>query len=170
MELTESLMTFFKTTAEALKGASRRLFMARAVEELGRGGQAKAMRELGWSQWSITKGRHELASGVACLDAFHLRGRRSVEARLPHLLDDLRAIVDGQSQTDPKFRSQRLYIRLSVEEVRRQLIAQKGYTDAELPKREALRLRLNDLGYYPQKVAKTRPKKRFPKPTPFSID
>ena len=87
---------------------------------------------------------------------------------LPRLLDDIRAIVDGQSQTDPQFRTQRLYTRLSVEEVRRQLIAQKGYTSANCPGRETLRLRLNALGYYPQRVAKTRPKKRLPRPTPSS--
>ena len=85
-------------------------------------------------------------------------------AHLPRLLDDIRAIVDGQSQTDPQFRNQRLYTRLSVEEVRRQLIAQKDYTSANCPKRETLRLRLNALGYHPQRVAK----KRSPKPTPSS--
>lgn len=168
MELTESLKTLFTVTAAALKGASRRVFMARTVQELGRGGQTLAMRELGWSEWSIRKGRRELASGLVCVDAFHLRGRRPVEAHLPGLLDDIRAIVDGQSQTDPQFRNQRLYTRLSALEVRRQLIAQKGYTSEKCPQRETLRLRLNALGYYPQRVAKTRPKKRLPRPTPSS--
>ena len=149
-----------------MKGAAQRVFMARAVQELGRGGQATAMRELGRSEWSIRKGLRELASGLVCVDAFHLRGRRPVEARLPGLLDDLRAVVDGQSQTDPQFRNQRLYTRLSVEEVRRQLIVQKGYSHENGPKRETLRLRLNQLGCYPQRVAKTRPKKRLPKPMP----
>ena len=91
-------------------------------------------------------------------------GARVYGAHLPRLLDDIRAIVDGQSQTDPQFRNQRLYTRLSVEEVRRQLIAQKDYTSANCPKRETLRLRLNALGYHPQRVAK----KRSPKPTPSS--
>jgi hypothetical protein len=91
------------------------------------------MRELGWSEWSIRKGRRELASGLVCVDAFDLRGRRPVEARLPKLSDDIRAIVDAQSQTDPQFRTRRLYTRLSVEEVRRQLIAQKGYTNENCP-------------------------------------
>ena len=39
----------------------------------------------------------------------------------PTLLDDIRAIVDSQSQTDPQFRTTRLYTRLSAAEVRRQL-------------------------------------------------
>ncbi|CDS51657.1 FIG137360: hypothetical protein [Polaromonas sp. CG9_12] len=102
------------------------------------------------------------------MEAFHLRGRRPVEAHLPRLLDDIGAIVDGQSQTDPQFRNQRLYTRLSVEEVHRQLIAQKGYTSQSCPKHETLRLRLNALGYYPQRVAKTRPKKILPRPTSSS--
>jgi hypothetical protein len=49
--------------------------------------------------------------------------------------------------------------------VRRQLIALKGYSDAELPTVQTIMTKLNALGYYPQKVAKSEPKKRFPKQT-----
>jgi hypothetical protein len=35
-----------------------------------------------------------------CLAAFSARGRKRAAVHLPHLLEDLRAIVDGQSQTD----------------------------------------------------------------------
>ena len=55
--------------------------------------------------------------------------------------------------------SQRLYTRLSAAEVRRQLIVQKGYRDAELPTAEVIRQRLNQLGYRLQRVAKTKPQK-----------
>lgn len=94
-----------------------------------------------------------------------MRGAKPVELKLPNLRTDIRAIVDGQSQTDPQFRNQRLYTRLSVQELRRQLMAQKGYTAEELPQRETLRKRLGEMGYHPQTVAKTRPKKNLPKPT-----
>jgi hypothetical protein len=49
--------------------------------------------------------------------------------------------------------------------VRRQLIAQKGYTDAELPSAATIGAKLNTLGYYPQTVAKSRPQKKSLKPT-----
>ena len=52
--------------------------------------------------------------------------------------------------------------------MRHQLIAQKGYTDAQLPTVQTITTKLNALGYYPQKVAKSEPKKRSQKPTPFS--
>ena len=108
---------------------------------------------------------HELDSGVICVDAFALRGRKRAEEHLPNLLTDIQAIVDSQSQTDPQFRTNRLYTRLTAAEVRRQLIAQKGYTDAELPTAETIGTKLNALGYYPQKVAKTQPQKKSQKLT-----
>jgi len=168
MELTESLTGLFKATAQQLRGSARRLFMARTVRELGPGGQSVAERELGWNRETIRKGLHELSSGITCLDAFGLRGRKPAEAHLPHLLEDIRALVDSQSQADPQFRSRRLYTRLSAPEVRRQLIAQYGYTDEALPTAETIGVKLNTLGYILKKVAKTHPQKRSPRPTPSS--
>ena len=168
MEQTESLKALFRDTAKQLRGSARRVFMARTVRELGPGGQSVAERDLGWNRGTIRKGLHELTSGFTCADAFALRGRKRAEAHLPRLLEDIRAIVDGQSQADPQFRSRRLYTRLTAAEVRRQLIAQKGYTDAELPTRETIAVKLNALGYSPKRVAKTQPQKRSPRRTPFS--
>jgi len=140
--------------------------MARTVKELGPGGQRRAERELGWNRATIRTGAHELESGFICLDNFAARGRKRAEDHLPNLLTDIAAIVDSQSQADPQFRTKRLYSRLDAAEVRRQLIAQKGYTDAELPTGNTITTKLNTLGYYPQKVAKSEPKKRSRKPTP----
>jgi hypothetical protein len=153
MELTDSLKTLLIETAKSLKGSARRLLMARTVKELGPGGQQRAARELRWGRMTIRKGMRELASGVSCIDAFSLRGRKRAEEHLPNLLTDLRALVDSQSQADPQFRSQRLYTRLTATEVRRQLIAPKGYLEATLPTAETIGTKLNALGYFPRKVA-----------------
>src|SRR5712692_8571782 len=133
MELTDSLKALFVETARSLQGSARRLFMARTVKELGSGGQRRAERELGWSRVTIRKGTHALESGFTCLDAFAARGRKRVEAHLPTLLPDIKAIVDSQSQADPQFRTNRLSTRVSAVEVRRQLLAHKGYADDALP-------------------------------------
>src|SRR6478609_568497 len=101
MELTAPVKALLREAAQALTGSERRRFLARTVEELGPGGQRRAERELGWSRVTIRKGQRELASGVTCLDAFALRGRKRAEAHLPDLLTDIAAIADGQSQTDP---------------------------------------------------------------------
>src|SRR4028118_556220 len=125
MELTDSVKHLLIETAKFLKGSARRLFMARTVKELGPGGQRRAAHELDWGRMTIRKGMHELDSGLTCLDAFSLRGRKRAEEHLPNLLRDLQALVDGQSQTDPQFRTTRLYTRLTAAEVRRQLVVQK---------------------------------------------
>ena len=168
MHLSDSLKTLFRETAETLKGHARRRFLAQTVKELGSGGQRRAERELGWNRETIRKGMHELDSGLICVDNFAARGRKRAEEHLPNLLIDIASIVDSQSQADPQFRTRRLYTRLDAAEVRRQLLAQHGYTDAELPTVQTMTSKLNGLGYYPQKVAKSEPKKRSPKPTPSS--
>lgn len=159
MELTDELKTTYRDTAKALKGSHRRVFMAGIVKALGRGGQSRAARELGWCRDTIRKGMRELESGHRQVDNLSARGRKKAEAKLPQLLADIRAIVDGQSQADPTFQSVRLYTRLSAAEVRRQLIEQTGYRDEELPGEETIRVKLNQLGYKLRAVQKSRPQK-----------
>ena len=166
MDLSEEVKELLLKTAKDLKGSARRMFMARTVEALGEGGQRLAERELGWNRGTIRKGMHEVESGMMCVDAYSSRGRKRAEEHLPNLLIDLKAIADSQSQADPQFRTNRLYTRLTAGEIRRQLISQKGYTDEELPTEETIAAKLNELGYYPKKVAKTQPQKKFQKQTP----
>jgi len=169
MELTEEIKALLWNTAKDLKGSARRMFMARTVQALGEGGQRLAERELGWNRQTIRKGTQEVEQGLACIDGFRLRGRKRSEEHLPNLLRDITAIVDAQSQADPQFRTTRLYTRLTAAEVRRQLIAQKGYSDEELPTAETIGTKLNQLGYFPKKVAKSQPQKNSPKRMPSSL-
>jgi len=157
VELTSTLKQIFIETAKTLKGSDRRLFMAKVVKAMGKGGQRQAETELGWYRGTIRKGMRELDSGFRCYDNFSARGRKSAEDHLPKLLNDIKAIVETESQTDPTFQTTRLYIRLSAAEVRQQLIEQKGYRDEQLPSAETIRTKLNGLGYQLKKVKKVSP-------------
>jgi len=159
MELTDELKATYLEAAQALKGSDRRIFMARIVKAWGRGGQSRAARELGWCRDTVRKGLRELESGQRLRDNFSARGRKKAEEKLPNLLADINALVDGQSQTDPTFQSVRLYTRLSAAEVRRQLIQQKGYSEESFPSEETIRVKLNLLGYTLRAVQKSRPQK-----------
>ena len=162
MELTGILKKTFTETAKTLKGSARRVFMARIAKALGKGGQRQAELELGWNRRTIRKGTGELESGFRCYDNFAGRGRKPVEHHLPHLLTDIKAIAEAESQTDPTFKTTRLYIRLSAAQVRQQLIKQKGYSEEELPCEDTIRTKLNELGYHPKKVKKSQPLKKIP--------
>jgi len=85
--LTNELKALFTKTAKMFKGGDRRLFIARVVKILGKGGQRRAERELKWNRGTIRKGTQELESGFTCEDAFSFRGRKPVEEHLPNLLD-----------------------------------------------------------------------------------
>jgi predicted transcriptional regulator len=160
MDLTPEFKEMLISTHKALRGAERRLFMARAVKTLGQGGQYKAEKELGWNRGTIRKGLRELEAGQVCEDRRKgYTGRKPVEAELPNLIEDIKDIVDSQSQVDPRFETTRLYRRISTAEVIRQLVAQKGYDKDALPCEETIRTRLDSLGYRPARVQKSKPKK-----------
>lgn len=162
MKLTDDLKNLFIETAQTLKGSDCRIFKAQVVKLLGKGGQRRAELDLSWNRGTIRKGTHELECGIRCYDNFSGRGRKSIEEHLPNLLDDIQAIVEDQSQTDPTFQTTRLYTRLTSAEVRRQLIEQKGYTDNELPTEEVIRQKLHKLDYRLRAVQKSRPQKKIP--------
>jgi len=162
MELTEALKAVFTETTQTLTGAVRRLFMARTVKMLGCGGAQRAEEELGWNRGTIRKGLHELESGLTCVDNLSARGRKRAEEHWPKLEQHLREIVEPQSQIDPSFKTERRYTRLSAAEVRRQLIAQKGYAEADVPTRRTVSTKLNEFGFHLRKVAKSKPKKKLP--------
>jgi hypothetical protein len=81
---------------------------------------------------------------------------------MPKLIEDIKDIVDSQSQTDPNFKTTRLFTRLTVKEIRNQLISQKKYTDDELPSNQTLNNKVNHLGYTLKKVQKVKPIKKIP--------
>jgi hypothetical protein len=77
-------------------------------------------------------------------------------------LEDIKVIAEAQSQTDPTFATTRLYTRLTAAELRRQLIEQKGYQEAELPSAETIRVKANQLDCRLRSVQKSRPQKKLP--------
>jgi hypothetical protein len=159
-ELTAETKEFLQETRNKLKGAERRQFMARVVSVIGRGGQLRAEKELGWDRKTIIKATKELRSGITCIDNLSGRGRKPAEVHLPNLLEDIKSIVNPVSQTDPTFRTTNLYSPLTAKEVRRRLIEEKNYWPDELPARRTISDKLNQLGIKLKKVSKCKPKKK----------
>jgi hypothetical protein len=158
MELSPDVCAFIRDTADTLSGAPRRRYIARALEQF-RLSQRRAQRLFGWGRDTIRKAQHEARTGLTCVDATSCRGRKPAEARLPRLLDDIRALAQDHCQADPTFQTTRLYCRLTAAEVRRQLVQRRGYTDDQLPSVQTIGAKLNALGFRLRKVAKCRPQK-----------
>ena len=58
MALTDELKALFRDIATKFKGHERRTFMAQVVRLLGKGGQRRSERELGWNRGTIRKGMY----------------------------------------------------------------------------------------------------------------
>jgi len=159
-KITPELKKFLNETRSNLKGSQRRQFMAQVVLLLGKGGQRRAERELGWDRKTIIKGSRELKTGIECIDNFSGRGRQRIEEKLPNLLEDIRQIVNPVSQCDPTFRTTELYSPLTASEVHRRLVEEVNYTHDELPTVRTISNKLNELGLRLKKVAKCKPKKK----------
>ena len=155
----EDLLPSLKIALSNLQGSSKRIFIGQLSLDLGWGGQSLVSTTLGVSRKTIAKGVVEIQTGKAIKDNFHERGRKRLEEHNPELLESIRKIVDGSSQIDPKFTSERLYTRLSAQQVRQELI-KKGYQESELPTNQTIWNKMIFLGYKRSKVAKTKPKKK----------
>jgi hypothetical protein len=103
--------------------------MAEITEGHFDGSARKAERELGWYRKTVEKGLKEQETGMRCIDNYAARGRKRTEEKLPDLENDIRDLVEQDSQVDPKFRTSFRYMRISAKAVRAALIREKGYRD-----------------------------------------
>ena len=143
--LSDTVKATIKDAAKKLSGYSKREFMAKVTEDYLDGSARKAETVFGWGRQTVQLGLHERRTGLRCCDNYRARGNHKSEERFPALEADIRSLVDGQAQADPKFQSTFLYTRVSARAVRESLIKEKGYS--ELPTRQTIGDILNRLGY-----------------------
>lgn len=152
--LTDQIKATFKDAAHKLTGQKKREFTAQVALDYFDGSARKTETVMGWDRRSIQRGLDSLRTGIPYQDNYQARGRKKVEEILPNLSEDIRVLVDGEAQIDPTFGSEFRYLKVSAQAVRDALISQKGYTDDELPSRQAIGRLLNRLGYRLRKPSK----------------
>jgi hypothetical protein len=145
--------------ARRLTSLQRRLFQAEVGLALGDGSPRQAERRFGGGRGTIAKGLHEYHSVLHGRENFAARGRHRSEDQDPRLAQDIRAIVEPQTDADPELKSARRYTHRSAAEVRAALIATGGYRAEDLPKEWTMRDILNRMGYRLQRIEKGKPLK-----------
>ena len=136
-----------KDAAQKSTGYRKRAFMAKVAEDYYGGSARKTETYLGWSRQAVQLGLYERRSGIRCVDNYRARGLKNTEETSPRLADDIRALVDGQAQADPRLRTTFSYARISAQAVRYALIEEKGYCDEDLPTRQTIGAMMNRMGY-----------------------
>lgn len=157
MLLDDTVKSTFQDAAKKLTGHRKRDIMAKVAEDYLQGSARKAERVLGWNRKSVELGLQERRSELVCVDNYQARGKHKSEDILPQLEEDIRGLVEPYAQADPKFQSVFGYARISARAVREALIAQKGYTEEQLPTRQTIGEILNRIGYRLRKHKKSSP-------------
>ena len=165
-ELTEAIVTTIGDAARQLRGQAKRAFQARVAIDYLHGSARRAETVFGWGREAVFKGLEELEGLPVPGKADQTpgdtgRGRPKTQQRLCDLEADVRALVEPQSQADPKFQSAFAYTRMTAANVRRALIDEKGYRPDDLPADRTLRRMLNRFGFRLRRVQKTKPVKKI---------
>ncbi len=167
-ELTESVKETIRSAAGKLTGFRRRQFQAEMTLKYCAGKPRLAEATFGWGRDAVHTGLNERRTGIRCLDAFSSRGRHKTEAKQPELVAAIHALVEPQSQADPKFQTTLAYTRITAKAVRERLAADAAGTERPVPAVRTVHDILNRLGYRLRRVRKTKAQKKSPKRTPSS--
>jgi hypothetical protein len=166
-ELSNDLIASLKTAAALLTGHRRRRFQAEMTLKYCNGSARRAERVFGWGREAVQTGLNELRTGIRCLDACRLRGRKKTEDRCPALAERVHRLVEPTAQADPKFQTTLAYTRVTAAAVRDALTTQTEVAE-DVPCRQTVGRILNRLGYRLRPVLKARPEEKSPRPTPSS--
>ncbi len=84
------------------------------------------------------------------------RVRKRVEKKFPEIINQVKEIVSNYESTDPHFKTETLYVDLTLNNLRNELIKKYNYCETTCPCRSTLLRILKDLGYKLNKVKKTK--------------
>jgi hypothetical protein len=160
----ETTIATIQAAARKLTGAARREFQAAVTWDHCHGSPRFARELFGWSPDSIRKGLAEREMNCMIVDR-QRSGRPKYVDKIADLQNDIRSLVDPNSCTHPTFDNTFRYTRMTARAVRETLVQEKGYTKEELPALSTMRELLGKMGYRLRRVQKTKPQKKFPKPT-----
>ena len=88
------------------------------------------------------------------------RGRKNLTTKYPDLQKDINKIIENYLSVDPQFKKETPYVRLSIQEIKTQLIKTGKYIDDSFSN-SSLNNLVNQMGYDLKKVQKTKPLKKI---------
>lgn len=116
--LTEQVKTTFEDAARKLTGAKKRAFTTQVALDYFDSSARKTERALGWDRVMVQRGLEGLETGIPYADNYSARGRKKTEELLSNLEQDIRELVDGEAQADPKFQTTFRYLKVGARGVR----------------------------------------------------
>ena len=160
MIIAHKLDNLYKNQIENIKnmknGIERDLAIGALVADLGKGAITAVAKAIGSCFRKVKKCYLLFINQCNYIQlSFEFRGRKKAEEKDPNLIPRIIEILNKYENVDPHFKSETLFVDITLENLRKELIAKYDYTDETCPCKGTLWRILNDLGYKIKKVAKT---------------
>ena len=103
-QLNRDVIETIRSGAMKLTGIKRRRFLAEIALKYCNGNPRVTEQKFGFSRAAVETGLGEQRSGLRCVDAFRLRGRKKSEGQSPGLVEEIRQLVEPTAQAAPSFK------------------------------------------------------------------
>lgn len=164
MILSQKIKNSYKNCIENIKKVKNRLEKAKMIKalicDLGGKGISIIANLLGMAFNTIKS--YFLTDFNNVQMSIELRGRKKVEDKFPKIKNQIKDILKNYEYTDSHFKTETLFVDLSLQNLRNELIQRYSYTEETCPCKSTLLKLLNDLGYKIQKVKKTKVLNKVP--------
>ena len=114
----------------------------------------------GLSRITIRKAIKIFENKVFYKKEIETRGRKKLTEIYPYLEKDITEVIENSLSTDPKFKTEKQYVNMTVKEIKKQLIETGKYEENSFSN-SSLNNILNEMGYGLKKVKKTKPLKKI---------
>lgn len=164
MSISKIINKFHKNRVESIKrmpnGYERDMAIGAFVADLGQRAITPVANAIGCCFRKIKNCYKQFINGIQI--KFEFRGRKTIEQKYPELTSQIKEIVKIYEYTDPHFKTETLFVDLSLENLRNELIIKYNYTEKTCPCKNTLRKILKKLGYKIQKVKKSKVLNKIP--------
>lgn len=110
--------------------------------------------------WRYAKKSFHFTLGLIPKNKVETRGRTPLTKKYPELEADINEIIKVQVSTDPKFKNEKKYVRLTINEIKQKLIETKKYEENSFSN-SGLNNVINNMGLCLKKVKKNKPLKKI---------
>ena len=164
MSISEIIKKFHQNRVKNIKnmsaGYQRDMAIGAFVADLGPRSIKPIAKAIGSCFRKVKKCFEMFRYGVQIKIEF--RGRKKVEDKFPEIKNQIKDILKKYEYNDSHFKTETLFVDLSLQNLRNELILQYNYTEEICPCKSTLLRLLTDLDYKIQKVKKTKVLDKIP--------
>lgn len=164
MSILEKIEKFYTNQIEIIKNEKNRITRMKLIGSLALdiGGRciSAISKIISCSRKFIRKSITFVKDGYKEQLKLEFRGRKKLIARYPELEEDIEIIIEDSLSVDPRFKSEKQYVKMTIREIKKRLIETKKYDNKSFSNSYLNNL-VNQMGYNLKKVQKTKPLKKI---------